>query len=203
LIGLAESHRAFHQNRVEESPEIEPPDLALLSVCRAVGDQRELDTARAKPANGVDGFRQRLHGGVSQAGVGARNLLRQAIVLETQVHQRQAHYFGARDIQVEPAGTMALWVAPEPAALPPDRGVNFAGGQARKPGAIDGARLGPARVDRAAVIEDGVVEVEQQRFRRWNVFSSSMGSDPILSSRRQPFEQLDLSGVIEIVGGDA
>ena len=69
-------------------------------------------------------------------------------------------------VELEPAGAVPFGIAPVPPRLLPDAVEHIVDRHRSKSLRMAFARLAPARIDEAAIVENGVVEIEQNRTRR-------------------------------------
>src|SRR5688572_4500533 len=157
-LGLAESQLAFDRYRIEKLEQSEPGHLVLLHRRGAVGHERKAAALVTKPSNRVQRVWERLQRGDPLMAVRTRDPVGQSGI-GADVDERLLDDRAGGGIQVETSDTVTLWIRPEPGPRPLNRLIQ----RFRTDAGIAMATVAcvpPARLDGAAVVQDGVVQVE-------------------------------------------
>jgi hypothetical protein len=160
LVGLPHPELALDQDRLEEAPQAVPLDLVALLRGVAVRHQRQRHAAPPQRRQTVERLREQAHARATPRRVVTRDGGRQVRGRPAQALERERHDVlpGAEHVLAFPL--LALRIVPEPAPRVGDgghqrRGVELGGDTARR------ARLRPAPVRVAGVVEQRVVEIDQ------------------------------------------
>lgn len=161
LVGLPKSQLSFDKNRVEEIGKTEPLDFLPLRRTGTVGYQRKPATRRAQPSQRLDRVRKSLHSFIAAPAVGIADSRRDGGVLDTGFEQREPDDLASRNVECEPAGAMALGIAPELLRRYPDGLNRRVRAEGTKQAGVLGARLAPAAVNAARIVKNRIVEIEE------------------------------------------
>jgi len=165
-IGFAESDLAFDENQVEEAGQPKSVDLVPLQVRTAIGEQRQTAATRPQPRHRLDRILDWPQPVVPQVVIRVANPLRQRDIVQANLFQRNMGDLPPRGRQVEATDAVALGIRPIPLSHALDRVVDEDGIARRHLGAVRAAGVQPAGGDPAAVVEDGVVEIEKNGSRK-------------------------------------
>jgi hypothetical protein len=176
LIRLSKSQLPFNKNGVEEIGKLEARNLFPLRVLCAVSQQRKTSTRVAKPPYGVDGFGQRFHADVAPMAVRVAYAAGELCVVDAKIDERKPYHLTPSGVELKPSRAMPIGIAPEPLrglsnGIDDNRGV-----ERSEPIGMIGASVQPAFVYTAAIVENGIVEIQKKRAR----IHTKKGSDPFI-----------------------